>query len=55
MCSAFLEWLTKYEAVAIWLEGIALVLIFVGTDSMHETHVRSQLSSCLPRPSEGNA
>lgn len=29
MCSSFLDWLTKYEAVAIWLEGIALVLIFV--------------------------
>jgi hypothetical protein len=29
MCSAFLDWLTKYEAVAIWLEGIALVAIFI--------------------------
>jgi len=29
MWSAFLDLLTKYEAVAIWLEGIALVLIFV--------------------------
>lgn len=28
MSSGFLAWLTKYEAVAIWLEGIALVLIF---------------------------
>ncbi len=28
MCSAFLDWLTKYEAVAVWLEGIALVFIF---------------------------
>jgi hypothetical protein len=28
MSSAFLDWLTKYEAVAIWLEGIALVAIF---------------------------
>jgi hypothetical protein len=28
MCSAFLDWLTKYQAVAIWLEEIALVLIF---------------------------
>jgi hypothetical protein len=28
MWSTFLDWLTKYEAVAIWLEGIALVLIF---------------------------
>ena len=28
MCSLFLEWLNKYEAVAIWLEGIALVAIF---------------------------
>jgi hypothetical protein len=28
MPSAFLDWLTKYEAVAIWLEGIALVAIF---------------------------
>jgi hypothetical protein len=27
MC-AFLDWLTKYQAVAIWLEGIALVAIF---------------------------
>ncbi len=27
MWSAFHDWLTKYEAVAIWLEGIALVLI----------------------------
>jgi hypothetical protein len=26
--AAFLDWLTKYEAVAIWLEGIALVAIF---------------------------
>jgi len=25
---AFLDWLTKYEAVAIWLEGVALVAIF---------------------------
>jgi hypothetical protein len=25
----FLEWLTKYEAVAVWLEGIALVAIFI--------------------------
>ena len=29
MRSSFLEWLTRYEAVAIWLEGIALALIFV--------------------------
>jgi len=29
MCSGFLEWLTKYQAVAIWLEGIALVGIFI--------------------------
>jgi hypothetical protein len=29
MCSGFLDWLTKYEAVAIWLEGIALVAIFI--------------------------
>jgi len=28
MWNAFLDWLTKYQAVAIWLEGIALVLIF---------------------------
>jgi len=28
MSGAFLDWLTKYEAVAIWLEGIALVAIF---------------------------
>ncbi len=28
MCSAFFDWLSKYEAVAIWLEGIALMLIF---------------------------
>jgi hypothetical protein len=28
MSSGLLDWLTKYEAVAIWLEGIALVLIF---------------------------
>jgi hypothetical protein len=28
MCIAVLDWLTKYEAVAIWLEGVALVLIF---------------------------
>jgi hypothetical protein len=27
--SAFLDWLTKYEAFAIWLEGIALLLIFI--------------------------
>jgi hypothetical protein len=29
MCVSFLDWLTKYEAVAIWLEGIALLLIFI--------------------------
>ena len=29
MWSAFLDWLTKYEAFAIWLEGIALLLIFI--------------------------
>jgi hypothetical protein len=26
---ALLDWLTKYEAVAVWLEGIALLLIFI--------------------------
>src|ERR1700727_26964 len=25
----FLDWLTRYEAVAVWLEGIALAAIFV--------------------------
>jgi hypothetical protein len=29
MWSGFLAWLTKYEAFAIWLEGIALVGIFI--------------------------
>src|SRR5258706_3057140 len=29
MGEAFLAWLKTYESVAIWLEGIALVLIFV--------------------------
>jgi hypothetical protein len=29
MWEAFSAWLTKYESFAIWLEGIALVLIFV--------------------------
>src|SRR5712692_11835127 len=29
MWEAFLAWLKTYESVAIWLEGIALVLIFV--------------------------
>jgi hypothetical protein len=29
MCSASLDWLIKYEAFAIWLEGIALVAIFI--------------------------
>jgi hypothetical protein len=30
-CAAMstLDWLTKYEAVAVWLEGIALVAIFI--------------------------
>jgi hypothetical protein len=28
MCTGFLDWLTKYQAVAIWLEGLALVAIF---------------------------
>jgi hypothetical protein len=27
--SCFLDWLAKYEAVAVWLEGIALVAIFI--------------------------
>ena len=27
--TALLNWFTKYEALAIWLEGIALVLIFI--------------------------
>jgi hypothetical protein len=27
--TCLLDWFTKYEAVAVWLEGIALVLIFV--------------------------
>jgi hypothetical protein len=27
--SAITDWLTKYESVAIWLEGIALVLLFI--------------------------
>jgi hypothetical protein len=29
MFSAILDWLTKYQAVAIWLEGIGLVGIFI--------------------------
>jgi hypothetical protein len=29
VCIGFLDWLTKYQAVAIWLEGIALVGIFI--------------------------
>jgi hypothetical protein len=29
MLESFLTWLHKYESLAIWLEGIALVLIFV--------------------------
>lgn len=29
MCTGFLDWLTKYQAVAIWLEGLALVAIFI--------------------------
>ncbi len=29
MWEAFSGWLTKYESLAIWLEGVALVLIFV--------------------------
>jgi hypothetical protein len=27
--TGFLDWLTKYEALAVWLEGIALVAIFI--------------------------
>jgi hypothetical protein len=27
--TCFLDWFTKYEAVAVWLEGITLVLIFI--------------------------
>jgi len=27
--SALLRWFRKYESVAIWMEGIALVAIFV--------------------------
>jgi hypothetical protein len=27
--NCILEWLTKYEAIAVWLEGIALVAIFI--------------------------
>jgi hypothetical protein len=27
--NCILDWLTKYEAVAVWLEGIALVAIFI--------------------------
>jgi hypothetical protein len=29
LCTTLLDWLNKYQAVAIWLEGIALVLIFI--------------------------
>ena len=38
MWEEFLTWLTRYESVAIWLEGIALVLIFVWDriDSRHQ-------------------
>ncbi len=35
MLSAFGNWLIKYEALALWLEGIALVLIF-GLDLWRE-------------------
>jgi len=28
MFSAFLDWLTKYEAAAVWIEGLALIGIF---------------------------
>lgn len=33
-----LDWFTKYEAVAVWLEGVALVAIFIydRVDSRHE-------------------
>jgi len=42
MCGV-LHWLTKYEAIAIWLEGIALLLIFFwdrfdARDQIETTH-----------------
>jgi hypothetical protein len=42
----FLDWLTKYEAVAVWLEGIALVAIFIWdrVDANHDhTETLAQL------------
>ena len=55
MCSALLDWLTKYEAVAIWLEGIALVAIFVWDriDS-HDAH-KETLKQMAIMQSQANA
>jgi hypothetical protein len=44
--TGFLDWLTKYEAVAVWLEGIALVAIFIWdrVDAHHDhTETLAQL------------
>src|SRR5260370_23104006 len=40
---SFLDWLTKYQAVAIWIEGIALAAIFIwdrfdARDALEATH-----------------
>ncbi len=57
MYSAFFDWLTKYEAVAIWLEGIALMLIFAwdrkdARDQLETTHRPFVSYSSVPRAAE---
>lgn len=55
MCSAFLDWLTKYEAVAIWLEGIALVAIFIwDRKDSHDAH-KETLKQMAIMQSQANA
>jgi hypothetical protein len=51
------NWLTTYQAVAIWLEGIALVLIFVwdrfdARDALEATHRPFVSYSSILRPAE---
>jgi hypothetical protein len=57
MGSALLDWLTKYQAVAIWLEGIALLLIFIwdrfdARDALEATHRPFVSYSSVVRPTK---
>lgn len=57
MCETFFNWLHTYESVAIWLEGIALVAIFIGdridaSDQQKQTFAQMEIMRNEARATE---